>query len=131
MKLFFSELLQYDRHFNHEIVSALLANQTKVSERCIRLTSHILNVHQIWNLKIQPGQLAYESWKVHPIQDLENINQENFERSTNILETFDLDQAVEYATSSGKIFKNSVRDILFQIINHSTYHRGQIATEFR
>ena len=38
---------------------------------------------------------------------------------------------VHYTNTNGQAFDNSVRDILFNVINHSTYHRGQIAREFR
>ncbi|MNR31393.1 DinB family protein [compost metagenome] len=48
-----------------------------------------------------------------------------------IIDEFDLDLPINYSLSTGKMFTHSIRDILFQIINHSTYHRGQIATEFR
>lgn len=34
---------------------------------------------------------------------------------------------IGYKTSKGDAFQNTVKDILFHIINHSTYHRGQIA----
>jgi uncharacterized damage-inducible protein DinB len=29
------------------------------------------------------------------------------------------------------LFTNTIKDILFHIINHSTNHRGQIAVDFR
>ena len=31
----------------------------------------------------------------------------------------------------GNLFENKIDDILFHIINHSTYHRGQIMMLFR
>jgi uncharacterized damage-inducible protein DinB len=93
--------------------------------------SHIVNVHQIWNGKIQPRQLQYESWQVQPLQDLSAINKQNTEQSMLILGTFHLDQPIKYTTSKGHPFEHSVSDILFQIINHSTYHRAQVATEFK
>jgi uncharacterized damage-inducible protein DinB len=48
-----------------------------------------------------------------------------------ILDEFELDRKIRYANSKGQPFNNSVRDMLFQVINHSTYHRAQIATEFK
>jgi uncharacterized damage-inducible protein DinB len=43
----------------------------------------------------------------------------------------DLDAKIEYANSQGRVFQNSLFDILFQVLNHATYHRGQIAMEMR
>lgn len=131
MKTFFKELFQYNNHFNQEIISVLIKNPEKASEKCLKLLSHILSVHQIWNYKIQPGKIAYEAWEVNKIQDLGEIDQKNFELSNLLLDKFELSQTVQYLTSKGKGFTNTIQDILFQIINHSTYHRGQIATEFR
>ncbi|MCF8317339.1 MAG: hypothetical protein K9I02_01220 [Haliscomenobacter sp.] len=38
---------------------------------------------------------------------------------------------INYSNSKGQLFSNSIQDMLFHIINHSTYHRGQVATEFK
>lgn len=131
MKAFFKELFEYNNHYNEKIISVMTENPDNVSERCVKLLSHILNVQQIWNSRIQPGQLAYERFEVHQIQDAYDINKKNFEQSMRILDEYELDRVIQYSTSKGQIFNNSVRDILFHVINHSTYHRGQIATEFR
>lgn len=131
MKTFFQELFQYNNLFNQEIISVLTENSERVSEKCKKLLSHILNAHQIWNCKFQPGQLPYGAWEIHQIQDLNEIDKKNFENSILILDKFELSQTIQYLNSKGQVFNNSVRDILFQVINHSTYHRGQIATEFR
>ena len=131
MKTFFKELFEYNSHFNQEVISVLNKNPDRASENCIKLLSHILNVHQIWNYKFQPSELPYGAWDIHQIQDTLEMDTKNFEHSCLILDKFELSQPVQYLNSKGQIFENSVRDILFQIINHSTYHRGQIATEFR
>ena len=131
MKAFFTELFQYDNHFNQQLISFYTATPEKISEKCIKLLSHILNVHQIWNYRILPGKIPYESWQVQEIRNLCEIHNKNFEDSVSILDQFDLDQIVQYSNKKGQIFNHKVRDLLFQIINHSTYHRAQIATEFR
>ena len=131
MKPFFKELFQYNNHFNQEVISVLTENPKRASEKCIKLLSHILNVHQIWNCKIQREQPFYGSWEIHRIQDCSDIDKNNFEHSILILDKYELSEIIQYSNSKGQIFNHSVRDILFQVINHSTYHRGQIATEFR
>ena len=131
MKIFFKELFQYNNYFNQEIISVLAENPKRAYDKCIKLLSHIVNIHQIWNCKIQPDQLPYGAWEIHQIQDSCEIDRKNFEQSILILDKFDLNQIVQYSNSKGQIFNNSIRDILFQVINHSTYHRGQIATDFR
>jgi len=114
MKTFFKELFQYNNHFNQEVISVVTENPEKVSEKCIKLLSHILNVHQIWNCRIQSGQLPYGSWEIHPIQAFHEIDRKNFEHSILILDKFELTQPLRYLNSKGQILNNSVRDILFK-----------------
>ncbi len=131
MKNFFTELFQYNNHSNQEIIAVLAENPNRAPEKCIKILSHILNAHQIWNYRIQPGQRPHGSWEILQIQDLSETDKKNFEHSVLILDKFQLTQPIQYSNNKGQIFNHSVRDILFQVINHSTYHRGQIATEFR
>lgn len=131
MKSFFRELFEYNHHFNQELAKLFHENSDKVSERSIQLFSHVLNAHQIWNNRIDPQQPLYKVWDTHPIHRFEMMNATNFEHSQSILDNFEFDVKIDYVTSKGQPFSNDVRGILFHVINHSTYHRGQIATEFR
>ncbi|MEN7548711.1 DinB family protein [Rapidithrix thailandica] len=131
MKAFFTELFQYNHHYDQELIVILTKNPEKASEKSIRLLSHIPNVHKIWLHKIQTNPLASDPWKERSIHELEELNKENYESTLQTLNTIDLEQLIQYSTFSGQAFNHSVRDILFQAINHSTYHRGQIATEIR
>ncbi|HEU4551702.1 MAG TPA: DinB family protein [Chitinophaga sp.] len=131
MKAFFKELFEYNHHFNQKLIAIATENAESVSEKYVALQSHILNSHQVWNCKFQPGRQPYSPWDIHPLRDLSAIDKNNFEASMLILDTFELNQNIQYTTTRGQAFNNSVRDILFQVINHSTYHRGQIATLFR
>ena len=131
MKTFFKELFQYNNHFNQQTISVLLQNPESAPEKCIKLLSHTLNAHQIWNYRIQPGGIEHEAWEVHSIHDMGEIDRNNFDLSTLLIDKFELSQTMQYLTRNGRSFTNTIRDILFQVINHSTYHRGQVATEFR
>jgi len=131
MKTFFKELFDYSHHFNQQLFEVIEHNPDKVSDKTILLFSHLLNAHQIWNNRIEPEQPIYGVWQLHPVQDLQAIDQRNYEKTLQILGKFDLEQVIHYANSKGTVFNNSVRDILFHAVNHSTYHRAQIATEFK
>ncbi len=131
MKQFFKELFEYGHHFNQKLGDIFIDSPDKTSEKSIRLFNHILNAHQIWNNRIEPKQPPFGVWEIHPVQNLKNSNQANYEQTLQILDTVDLDKTINYTNSRGQAFSNSVRDILFHVINHSTYHRGQIAADFR
>ena len=131
MKQFFKELFEYGYHFNQKLGDVFNESPDKISERAIKLYNHILNAHQIWNNRIEPEQLVFGVWEIHNAQDLKSIDQTNYQHTLQILDKFDLSEMINYANSKGKTYSNSIRDILFHIINHSTYHRGQIATDFK
>ena len=131
METFFQDLFSYNNYFNNKIIAVLNENSAIASDKCIKLLSHLLNAHRIWNYKIHAGDAPYERWEMHPVHECHEINKKNHEDSFRILHSIDLDKTIQYSISTGQTFNNSVRDILFHVINHSTYHRGQIATEFK
>lgn len=131
MKQFFKELFEYSHHFNQKLGDVFNDNPDKTSEKAIKLYNHILNAHQIWNNRIEPKQTAFGVWEIHNVQNLKNIDEKNYEHSLFIIDKFDLNDTVNYTNTKGQTFSNSIRDILFHVINHSTYHRGQIATDFK
>jgi len=131
MKLFFKELFDYTHHCNKALIDAFHEHSGKLPEKPIQLLNHILNVHHIWNSRIIAAQSQFMIWDIQLPEKYLDIDKDNLETSNKIIDSFDLDTSIQYANSKGQPFDNTVRDILFQIINHSTYHRGQIAMEFR
>ncbi len=130
---FFKELFEYGHHYNRELLKLFLTQPEKTSEKSVQLFNHILNAHHIWNKRIQLTPQTYAVWQMHELHALEEIIETNYKETLAILDTKDLDlnQVITYKTSKGDPFQNKIRDILFHVINHTTYHRGQIATEFK
>lgn len=131
MRTFFKELFEYNFNFNQKNLNILAQKPEQFSERLLHLHSHIVNAHGIWNSRIIPAQINYKPWDTFSPKELIERDNKNFNTSISILNGYDLESGIQYSLSNGKSCSNSIRDILFQIINHSTYHRGQIATEFR
>ena len=133
MKDFFKELLDYSHHYNLEIISKFMDGDLHfiLPERAIELLSHTLNAQKIWNERLMGKSDHVKVWQVHKVEDLEQIENENYRESIKLLEAEDLNRIVDFKNTKGESFQNSVKDIFFHMVNHSTYHRGQIATEFR
>ena len=131
MKDFFTELFEYNCHYNQKLADLFLLNLDKASDRSVKLFNHILNAHQIWNGRIEPDQNLFGVWDIHPAQDFIRIDKMNHEHSLLILEKYNMNQNADYKNGKGQCFSKKISDILFHIINHSTYHKGQIAAEFR
>ena len=127
----FKELFAYNHHFNQKLADIFIDNPNKTSEKSVKIFNHILNAHHIWNHRIQGKQPAFSVWELHSTDKLKYIDKTNYKQTLSILDTADLYETINYTITNGQPFSNRVRDILFHTINHSTYHRGQIATEFR
>ncbi|MGK6340904.1 DinB family protein [Chryseobacterium sp. DT-3] len=119
------DLFEYTHHFNKEIIKHISENRSKVDEKIISLINHTLNAQQIWNSRIL-GEETFEVWQINSFESLDEINQQNFLKSIEIIQKLDMDSRVEYQNSRGTKFENSIFEMLFHAVNHSTYHRGQI-----
>ena len=131
IKSFFQELFTYNQYCNEQMIEVCSQNTALLSERLQQLFSHILNAHRIWNNRILSSLPVFSVWELHSSDTWESIALLNYKRSMEILERFELTHLVNYTNSAGQPFTNTVQEILFQIINHSTYHRAQIATELK
>ncbi|MFV8224684.1 DinB family protein [Christiangramia aquimixticola] len=132
MKKYFKELLEYSHFYNQELIKKFNDGDLHyvLSESSRRLMSHILNEQSAWSNRIMQKDLV-DVWKVWDANELEKIEAQNYKETLEILEKEDLERIVQYKTPKGEQFSNSIKDIMFHIVNHSTYHRGQIAKEFR
>lgn len=131
MNDFFKELFAYSHHCNRQIAELLALNTEAASGKTTQLFSHILNAHHIWNSRIMDQRSGYKVWDIHAPQDYKAIDASNYTDSLHILDHYDLERTIHYTNSQGQAFDNSVRDILFHVINHSTYHRAQIASDLK
>lgn len=130
MKAHFHDLLKYNQHFNHLLIENFFTNSSFWCEKSKHILNHILNAHQIWNARIL-NEDKFEVWQINPDQLLVNINSANLADSIKILEERELSEIISYNNSKGASFENSIKEIFFHLVNHSTYHRGQIAMLMR
>ncbi|MFP3831569.1 DinB family protein [Chryseobacterium sp. SIMBA_028] len=119
------DLFEYTNHFNIEMIKVVSENREIIDDKTISLINHTLNAQQIWNARIL-REITFEVWQINPFESLVEINHENFLKSIDIITNFDLEKRIEYQNSRGTKFENSIFEMLFHAVNHSTYHRGQI-----
>ncbi|MFD2200286.1 DinB family protein [Shivajiella indica] len=131
MKAFFNDLLEYTYRSNLETILILERNESKISAKTLNIVSHLLNAHHIWNHRILGKKPRFGVWDLQQIENLGEFNKECFERSKRILKNLAFSKQITYTTSKGDTFSSTIQEILFHIVNHSTYHRGQIMAQLR
>lgn len=133
MKEHLKEILEYSHKINNKLIERFNDGDLHLAipGNAIKLLSHILNAQSIWNSRIKKENLKTDVWKIHAKEEMRDLENTNFEESLSILEDISLDSQISYSNTRGEKFQNSLKDILFHLVNHSTYHRGQIAAELR
>lgn len=131
MKVFFNQLFDYNFYCNKKFIEEC-AGMKKIPEKSLALFSHVLNSHHIWNARIQGKPAGFEVWQQQPFKNWGDIHYDNQRDSFEIITNADdFETRIDYENSEGRLFSNTLKDILFHIINHTTHHRGQIATDMR
>lgn len=131
MNDFFLDKFQYTFDKNQEMIAYLVQNESELNEKIKILISHILNAHEIWTTRILKEATQFSVWQLHDYASLAKIDQDNFQRTKKILEEKNLDERVDYITSTSEAFSNVLNEILFHVVNHSSYHRAQINSELK
>jgi uncharacterized damage-inducible protein DinB len=120
-----------------EVTDEIYFEENKSSFPSIAKTVlHIWGAQNIWLKRMQGESLT--AWPHQADQD-SKVGQLNglVQSSQNILdfikskdEAF-LSSLYSYTNMKGEPFRDSVEGTLFHVVNHSTYHRGQIITMLR
>lgn len=131
MKDFFIDKLAYDLEVNKRFLDVMFSHENKMNDYILKSFSHIVNAHHIWNSRILKQESDFGVWEVHVANSLTILIEKLNEQSIQLIEKYELSDIVVYVNSEGEKFMNSMEDIIYHILNHSNYHRAQIAVEMR
>ncbi len=97
---------------------------------------HMWGAQNIWLKRLQGESLA--TWPHEPDQDSKEGQLNGLIKSAedilDLVKSKDdafLSSLYSYTNMKGELFTDSVEDTLFHVVNHSTYHRGQLITMLR
>ena len=126
-------LFAYEDWANREVLASLGALDAP-PPRSVNLLAHIAGAGRLWYGRLMREEKPAAVW---PDDDLARCRAalEDLARLWTDylggLTPADLDKTVSYVNSKGEPWTSSVEDILTHVVLHSSYHRGQIATDTR
>ena len=133
MLAYIRKMFAYDKWANHRVYETL-EKQADVPHKCVWLFAHLLAAQHIWHARLAGKNAGLPVFPGLTIQQCKEKMVElelMWDRYLADISENDLETSIAYHNTTGMVFHNSVIDVLWHIINHGSYHRGQIAQLLR
>jgi uncharacterized damage-inducible protein DinB len=127
---------EFEQWTNTMILNSLKTLKEK-DERAITLFSHLLSSHSMWLSRVNKTEFTCTLFQERTLDECETLMKENLGGWQNYLENKtddDLQEKIEFMSAweaNPSKRRMSVEDALTHIINHSSYHRGQIVASIK
>jgi uncharacterized damage-inducible protein DinB len=128
MNGYFQRLFDYDHWAKLRLASAI-RTLPEIPERVISVYGHLLASNHIWQCRLLGNLPEMGVWEPIPPESWLRQQELNHMQITSFLEAATVDdfaKEINYKTTKGIPFQNTVEGILSHMITHSNYHMGQI-----
>jgi uncharacterized damage-inducible protein DinB len=132
MKEFFLKWYSYNAWANRRIISCL-QRQEVTDEKVLSIMGHLVSANFIWLNRIKDlPKSNYELWGNYDVALLKRMVDEADEQWMNFIrDNENFDRVLKYRNYVGDYFENNVQQIMIHLVNHGSYHRGQVAMLLR
>ncbi|MEI9919469.1 MAG: DinB family protein [Bacteroidota bacterium] len=132
MKEYFQKLYHYNEWANRRVLGAI-ERQNVTTEKILSIFSHQLSANFLWLHRIKglpPPDL--ELWKTYPVERLRAMVDDGSKQWIEFVESTDnFNRILKYKNYVGEYYETNVEHIMMHLVNHGTYHRGQVALLLR
>lgn len=129
---YLQKLAEFDAWANEALITSLasLPAASPSDSRLLAVFSHIGAAKLVWLDRISHGATQVEIW---PQLDLPGASaqvrraDERLVALTQKLTLTEITRPVLYRTTKGHSYATALIDVIIHMVNHATYHRGQLA----
>lgn len=131
MKNKFIRQFEFEHWSNGTILKALRSLKEQ-DERALVLFSHLLSSHSMWLSRVNQTAFTCTLFQERTLDECEQLMKENLEGWITFLQDKsqeDLEREIEFMPaweSTPVKRKMTIEDAIIHLVNHSSYHRGQI-----
>lgn len=132
MKRYFLKLYQYNAWSNKRVIDCL-THQNVGDEKILTLMGHVVAAQFLWLHRIK-GLPApdLKLWGKYSLDQLAGLAEKAGQEWLDFVEnTDDFNRELTYKNYVGEGYTNNVEMIMVHLVNHSSYHRAQIAMLLR
>ena len=132
MKRYFQKLYQYNAWANKRVLDNLRRQEVN-EEQILSLMGHIVAAQYLWFHRIN-GLPApdVKLWGQYQLDRLTSSAEQIAEQWIRFVDnTENFDRQLTYKNYTGDPYTNNVEMIMIHLVNHSSYHRAQIAMLLR
>ncbi|MEJ0030096.1 MAG: DinB family protein [Bacteroidota bacterium] len=132
MKEYFQKLYRYNEWANRRVLGAI-ERQNVSTEKILSIFSHQLSANFLWLHRIKglpPPDV--ELWKTYPIDRLRKMVDDGSKQWLEYIDSTDnFNRVLKYKNYVGDYYESNVEHIMMHLVNHGSYHRGQVALLLR
>ena len=127
-------MLEYNDWANRLVLDKL-TEFPDLNQKIYSLFSHIIITQILWINRVNAEPYEFKDfWHMLDINSMRKLNARSTADWLSLINRKDekeLTQSHSYINSKGNKYTNTLAQIITQVINHSTYHRAQIALLLR
>jgi uncharacterized damage-inducible protein DinB len=131
-KSYFLKLYQYNAWANRKVVNCLL-EQHVTDQKILSVFNHLVSAQFIWYNRFKGlPKSEYVLWGNYPLLQLKVMVEEANNLWIEFIENaVDFERELKYTNYVNDYYENKIGDIMAHLVNHGTYHRGQVAMLLR
>jgi uncharacterized damage-inducible protein DinB len=124
--------IRYESWANNMVIDAFM-KATFPLERTHQIISHNLNAFSIWLKRIKNEEVTIKLWDIYTVDELSLLNltlYTDWSAYISTLNDTDFEKKIPF-TFMGKKASISIEDLIIHLVNHSSYHRGQVILQLK